>query len=148
MNATGSARHSGCSSGAAREISTSINPACICSKGEWALCFVNAANLDSDAFSNPFVFSLHPVIPSGRPGQWNKRSMDDYLLFGIAPQNSGVIERNRLCRGRDTIALDFLIRLLRKTATLPGLRKVPGPNGEVQELLRVPIGLNARFARH
>lgn len=103
-------------------------------RGEWVLALLNAANLDGRKFESPLTFSLHPFLPGP------ERPLANYLLFGAL--NSG-----RDCWGRDRFALRFLERLIRSLGTIQGMRKVPGPQGELMKLLRVNIGLHTRFAR-
>jgi|GEM_PF-48899 len=103
-------------------------------QGDWLLALVNAANLDASVFEQPTSFSLAPFLP-GRP-----RDLNDYLLFGASGGD-------RVCFGRDHLALSLLERLFINVASIQGLRRVPGPEGDLKDIARVNIGLKARFAR-
>lgn len=100
----------------------------------WIVALIHAANLDKDVFPEPLAFSLAPYL-SGPP-----RDIDKYLLFGA--KGSG-----RACWGQERLALQVLMELIQGTAKLEGLRKVPGPEGELKRIMRVPVGLKARLPR-
>lgn len=103
-------------------------------KDQWVVALVNAANFDDTKFPSPQSFSLFPFLPGP------DRNPDNYLLFG--KPNSG-----RDCWGRQRFALAFLERLMLAVGKIQGMRKVPGPEGELKKLLRINIGLQTRFAR-
>ncbi len=103
-------------------------------KGHWVAALAVAANLDKEAFPDPFTFSL------GEKFNGPRREMGDYLMFGSAGGN-------RDCWGRDRMALYLIVQFLRACSRLDGLRKVAGPGGDAQKLLKITIGQPARFAR-
>lgn len=109
-------------------------------KGQWVAALVAGANLDAAAFPSPDQFSLGEALPGGPP-----RMRSDYLMFGVQDARS-TKRGSRLCWGRDRIALHMLVQCLRTASRLPGLRRIPGPGGELKKLLGIASGLTARFA--
>lgn len=103
-------------------------------ENHWVAALAVAANFDECAFPNPTEFSL------GSAYGGSDRPLENYLMFGSAGGG-------RDCWGRDRLALYLMQQFVRACARLDGLRKVAGPNGESQKLLRVTIGQPARFAK-
>jgi Dyp-type peroxidase family len=107
--------------------------------GQWAAALVAGANLDGDAFDEPATFSLSPSLPGGP-----ERKRERYLMFGV--QDAATSDpRARFCWGRDRIALFTLVSCMRAASRLPGLRRVPGPAGELKRMLGIASNLAARF---
>lgn len=108
--------------------------------GQWVAALVAAANLDGSAFPGPDQFSLGALLPGGKP-----RDRSKYLMFGV--QDAGAGPRGtRVCWGRDRVALFTLTQCMRAASRLPGLRRVPGPEGQLKKLLGIASGLKGRFA--
>ncbi|MEX0344283.1 MAG: hypothetical protein AB3N20_05125 [Rhizobiaceae bacterium] len=103
-------------------------------KDHWVAALAVAANFDEQAFPEAFTFSL------GKKYGGPRREMGNYLMFGSAGGN-------RDCWGRDRMALYLIVQFLRACCRLDGLRKVAGPGGDAQKLLKITIGQPARFAR-
>ncbi len=100
----------------------------------WIVANIFAANLDCNAFRSPTEFSLDPLL------EGPERDENKYLLFGAA--NGG-----RHCWGREKLALAVMEKLVRGAAELNGLRRIPGPEGALQKIMRVPVGLRVRLPR-
>lgn len=106
---------------------------------QWVAALISGANLDGDYFPDPLSFSLHGTLPIGAP-----RPRDKYLMFGVqdaAPATPAA----RTCWGRDKVALFTLVNCVRAASKLPGLRRVPGPSGELKRTFGITSGLVARF---
>lgn len=97
--------------------------------GDDVAVLISAANLDPEAFKNPFRFSLNK----------RQRPMENYLLFGVETSE------HKSCWGRNRVALPVLEECILAAGRLSGLRRVAGASGEPQKLAGVTIGLAARF---
>jgi len=95
--------------------------------GEWVVSLITAANLDPQAFPEPFRFKLD-------------RDVKSYLLFNEA-------SNPRACWGRDRIAMIVMKECVKAASRLQGLRKVAGKGGEPIKLVNVTVGLPARFTQ-
>ncbi|MEM6660795.1 MAG: hypothetical protein AAF666_01340 [Pseudomonadota bacterium] len=111
-------------------------------KGEWIAAFIAAANLSkTPARQDPDRFSLAPWF------EGEARPMDEYFVFGVPRDSEAAPGRlNGSCWGRDRMVLMILEQLVAATGRMQGLRRLAGPEGDVQRLLIVPIGLHARFS--
>lgn len=96
-------------------------------QGEWVVSLIGAANLDGRIFSEPFLFKLD-------------RTRGTYLLFNEA-------QNERVCWGRDRIAMAVLQECVIAASRLQGLRGIAGKDGEPSKLVGVTISLPARFTQ-
>jgi Dyp-type peroxidase family len=96
-------------------------------QGEWVVSLIGSANLDGRIFSEPFLFKLD-------------RKRETYLLFNEA-------QNERVCWGRDRIAMAVLQECVIAASRLQGLRSIAGKDGEPSKLVGVTIRLPARFTQ-
>jgi hypothetical protein len=104
-------------------------------KDSMVMALVAAAGMDpkGPAADQPERFSLWPYV------QGPQRDLSKYILFG-APGGG------KECWGRDRIVLYVLKECLKAAGRLQGLRRIAGGTGDLQKLLKINIGLKARFA--
>jgi hypothetical protein len=109
--------------------SEELKPAASIDEGDIVFAIVKAANGDPLIYKDTArSFSLKA----------SERPMDKYLLFGAT--GSG-----RDCWGRDRVSMVALKELVQALTRFEGLRPVAGPAGEPETMLKLIVGLKARF---
>jgi len=116
---------------------------------DFVAAVIPKANMDRHVFWQPERFSLGKFDPlsddlkNGKEGSGAcPRDPSKYLLFGVDAKDS-----NKICWGRDYVAMPILEECLYACGRLQGLRRVAGPRGEPLKIGSVTIGLPARFNR-
>lgn len=100
--------------------------------GDIVAMMVSAANMDPLKFAHPQDFDI-------------TRDPGDYIAFGGTPAAGASGQAVHHCWGKP-IGRVCLREMIKAAETLPGLRRIAGPEGEMANLVGLPYSLKARFA--